>query len=108
GVFGQTHWDTGVLDLHQLWNPDQGDDEMIRQLTMALRPEDVDRAHDTGVIGPNTKASRDTWKARLKDPDHPDWARWWAIVFLSTAAKAGKSGGSTLAGGEYTLTLEGK
>src|SRR5690606_28256094 len=51
---------------------EEGDEEMIRQLTAALRPEDIDRAHDTGVVGPNTKQSRNTWKARLANPDDPN------------------------------------
>src|SRR5690606_38373838 len=73
---------------------EEGDDDMtIRQLTAALRPEDIDRAHDTGVVGPNTKQSRNTWKARLANPNDPNWARWWAVVFLGAAAKPSSGGG---------------
>lgn len=72
---------------------EEGDEEMMRQLTAALEPADVDRAIDKGTIGPNTPEARAYWKGLLAHPDDPAWHRWWAVVFLRAAEPSVGGGG---------------
>lgn len=111
GVFGQTHWDTGVLDLHRIWTPNQGDD-MIPQLTTGLREEDIIRHHELGIVGPqkgqSTQDSIATWVGRLANPNDPAWNRYWAVLLAYPAEAAARGAAPTGSGGEYRITLEGK
>lgn len=110
GVFGQTHWDTGVLDLFRIWTPNQGDD-MIPQLTTGLREQDIIRHHELGIVGPqkgqSTQDSIATWVGRLANPNDPAWNRYWAVLLAYPAEAAARGVAPTGAGGPYKISLTG-
>lgn len=110
GVFGQIHWDTGVLDLHRIWTPNQGDD-MIPQLTTGLREKDIIRHHELGIVGPQKGQSKQdsiaTWVGRLANPNDPAWNRYWAVLLAYPAEAAARGVAPTGAGGPYKISLTG-
>lgn len=123
GIFGQTHWDTGVLDLNRIWTPttNQGEEEDMRTADIVgrLRPADV-RAlchaktiGDRYVINPRTSnrdAETDYWTKLLATPESADWDGFIdevrvAGLINSVAMPTGGSAGQL---GAFQISLSGK
>lgn len=96
GVFGQIHWDTGVLDLNRIWTPNQGDD-MWNWIT--IDESLVRHAWAMGWLQPKTQKTLDYFLGlvpELRDPRsaNPDVANFKRAVANGIARSAGLGGGA--------------
>lgn len=124
GVFGQIHWDTGVLDLHRLWNPDQGEHimrtkEFVYGLKQGVEIDEaagrrtrLHRMFDAGLIGPNTKQAYDYWRGMLADfdfnkPLDPAFYNLVNAAEVEAWISATKKPVASTSVGEYSITLHG-
>lgn len=65
-VPGQTHWDTGVLDLERIANMAGGNDVDTARWASRLRPEDIHKYANIGVLN---ASEVDYWVGRLAQAD---------------------------------------
>ena len=95
-VTGQTHWDTGVLDLGRIAAYAQdlvpppppptippGEDDMSAEEQLStpdwvrsLGEAAIDRHFDMGIHSPDTPVGRQHWKNLLANPEDPSWQHY--------------------------------
>lgn len=99
GIFGQTHWDTGVLDLNRLWTPRPIDKEEDMWDWITIDESLVRHAWAMGWLKPKTQKTLDYFLGLLPELQDPrstnaDVANFKRAVANGIARSAGLGGGA--------------